>query len=63
MKEIVNSLSVVNGTAERGVKDIEDYTNVAKDGCHRHRIILVANSHRSRVPHFLKMKWKMKFNQ
>ena len=54
MKSIISSLSVVNDTAERGIKDIEDYANSAKDGQERDRIILVSNSHRCKVKDFLK---------
>lgn len=49
MYDVVSSLSVVNDTAERGVKDIEDYANATTDSDHRERIILVANSHRNRI--------------
>ena len=54
MKSIISSLSVVNDTAERGIKDIEDYANSAKDGQERDQIILVSNSHRCKVKDFLK---------
>ncbi len=32
MKEVVQNLAVVNDTAERGVKDVIDYANAARDG-------------------------------
>ena len=54
MKSIISSLSVVNDTAERGIRDIEDYANSAKGGQERDRIILVSNSHRCKVKDFLK---------
>lgn len=54
MKEIVTNLSVVNDAAERGVKDIQDYANVARDGSCRERMILISNSHRIKIPSFLK---------
>lgn len=54
MLEIVNNLAVVNDAAERGVKDIQDYANAARDGSSRERIVLVSNSHRIKLPNFLK---------
>ena len=54
MEKILSSISVVNDTAERGVKDVEDYANSSKDSEHRGRIVLVSNSHRSRIPEFKK---------
>lgn len=42
MNDIVITISVVNDTAERGVKDIEDYANASRDGDHRDRIVLKA---------------------
>ena len=54
MKETVSHLEVVNDTAERGVKDIQEYANAARDGGQRGRIILVSNSHRVKLPQFQK---------
>lgn len=54
MKDILTNLAVVNDAAERGIKDITDYANVARDGTCRERIILVSNSHRIKIPSFLK---------
>ena len=54
MAKIIERLAVVNDTAERSVKDIEDYANAAHDGEKRGNIILVANSHRIKLPEFLK---------
>ena len=54
MANIIEDLAVVNDTAERSVKDIEDYANAAHDGEKRGKIILVANSHRFKLPEFLK---------
>ena len=54
MAEIIHSLSVVNDTAERCVKNVQDFANAARDGTHRERIILVANSHRVKIPSFTK---------
>ena len=46
MREVVSHLAVVNDAAERGVKDIQDYDNVTRDGTCRERMILISNSHR-----------------
>ena len=54
MVKVVNDLAVVNDTAERGVKDIEDYANQATDGVKRENTTLVSNSHRSKLPDFKK---------
>ena len=54
MAQIMSDLAVVNDTAERSVKDVEDYANAAHDGEKRGKIILVANSHRFKMPQFLK---------
>lgn len=51
---IVQELPVVNDAAERGVKDIQDYANMARDADDRGRMILVSNSHRMKLPKFLK---------
>ena len=50
----VSHLAVVNDAAERGVKDIQDYANAARDGTHRGDIILVSGSHRLKMRDFLK---------
>ena len=54
MADVINSISVVNDTAERCVKNVQDFANAARDGAHRGRIILVANSHRVKIPTFTK---------
>ena len=54
MEKVVGDLTVVNDTAERAVKDVEDFANAAHDGEKRGKIILVANSHRFKLPEFLK---------
>ena len=54
MAQVMKSLSVVNDTAERCVKNVQDFANAARDGQHRGRIILVANDHRVKIPTFLK---------
>ena len=54
MAQVVAEIAVVNDTAERGVKDIEDYANKAKDGVKRQNMVLVSNSHRSKIPEFKK---------
>ena len=54
MFRVMTDLAVVNDTAERGVKDIDDFGNAAHDGEERGKLILVANSHSHRLPQFLK---------
>lgn len=54
MATIVSNIAVVNDAAERGVKDVQDFANTAMDDAHRGRIILVSNSHRAKLPEFLK---------
>lgn len=54
MATVVHNLEVVNDAAERGVKDVQDYANTARDGVQRGRIALVSASHRIKVPEFLK---------
>lgn len=54
MAAVIQDLPVVNDTAERAVKDVEDFANAAHDGEKRGQIILVANSHRYKLPGFLK---------
>lgn len=54
MREVLTNLAVVNDAAERGVKDIQDYANIARDGTCRERMILVSNSHRMKIQSFLK---------
>ena len=41
-KAVVSELAVVNDAAERGVKDVQEYANAARDGEHRGNIVLVA---------------------
>ena len=54
MREVLTNLAVVNDAAGRGVKDIQDYANIARDGTCRERMILVSNSHRMKIQSFLK---------
>ncbi len=54
MGAIMGDLAVVNDTAERCVKDIQDFANAARDGDHRGNIVLVSGSHRVKLPSFLK---------
>ena len=58
MMLVVENLAVVNDAAERGVKDIQDYANAARDGSSHERIILMSNSHRIKLPKFLKNEMK-----
>ena len=48
MSRIMCDLAAVNDTADRCVKDIEDFANAAN------MVSNVANSHRYRMPQFLK---------
>ena len=52
--KVVNNLAVVNDSAERGLDDIEDYANQATDGAKWKNMVLVSNSHRSKIPEFKK---------
>ena len=54
MASVVLNLSVVNDTAERCVKDVQDFANTARDGEYHDRIVLVSNSHWIKMPNFLK---------
>ena len=54
MADVVKNMAVVNDAAERGVRDVQDYANSAGDGEHRGEIVLVSNSHRIKLPKFLK---------
>jgi len=54
MASIMSDLAVVNDAADRGVKDIQDYANAARDGDQRGNIILVSGSHRIKMHSFLK---------
>ncbi len=54
MARQVSNLEVVNDSAERGIKDIQDYANSAQDGGHREKIAIVSSSHRIKLPEFKK---------
>ena len=54
MKGVVSGLSVVNDTAERGVKLIQEYAVQAQDSEQRGRMILVAQDHRIKMQVFQK---------
>ena len=58
MRETLSPLEVVNDTAERGVKDIQEYANAARDNGQTGRIILVSNSHIVKLREFLKKEMK-----
>ena len=61
MRETHSPLEVVNNTAERGVKDIQqEYANAARDNSQTERIILVSNSHNVKMREFQKS--EMKYN-
>ena len=42
----LHDLSVVNDVAERCVKDIGEYAEMARDSTHRENILIVVNDHR-----------------
>ena len=46
MRDLVRDLKVVNDLAERCIKDIQEYANLAKDSVHRDNILLVVSDHR-----------------
>ena len=46
MSNFIRDLKVVNDLAERCVKDIQDYKNMAKDADHGDEILTVASDHR-----------------
>ena len=54
MYNVVSDLSVVNDTAERSIKDIQDHADSANDRDQRQNIILVSQSHRIKIPNYLK---------
>lgn len=54
MASVVHNTPVVNNAAERGVKDVQEYAESANDGAYRGKIIVVSNSHRVKIPSFLK---------
>ncbi len=54
MSATVRHLAVVNDAAERAVKDIQDYAEMARDGPYRGDMIITTNDHRIRIPEFLK---------
>ena len=54
MCSVIQDLAVVNDTAERSVKDVEEFANSARDGDKRGKIVTVAGSHRIKIPEFKK---------
>ena len=54
LRSFCQDLQVVNDSAERAVKDVQDFAEVTRDPAHRDDIILVANDHRGRVAHLRK---------
>ena len=55
MGAITEDLAVVNDTAERCIRDIQDFANVAHDGDHRGNIVLAVNPLRLNVITFGQM--------
>ena len=60
MRETHSPLEVVKDSAERGVKDIQEYANAARDNGQTGRIILVSYSHIVKMREFQKN--GMKYN-
>ena len=54
MSAVISDLAVVNDTAERSIKDVEEFANYARDGDKRGKIITIADSHRIKCPDFKK---------
>ena len=46
MRSYLSDLKVVNDLAERCIKDIQEYADLAKDSVYREAILLVASDHR-----------------
>ena len=60
MRETHSPLEVVNDTAERGIKDKQEYANAARDNGQTGCIILVSNAHKVKLREFQKN--EMKYN-
>ena len=58
LRTVVKELVIVNDAAERGVKDIQDYANAARDGERRGRIVTVVSSHHAAAPTLTKQELK-----
>ena len=54
MGAIIDDFVVVNDTAERCIKDIQDFANAARDGDYHGNNVLVSASHRLKFLSFLK---------
>ncbi len=54
METIVHQFAVCNDSAERGIKDIQEFANLSKHGGIRAQLVMVANDHRARIPAFKK---------
>ena len=54
MKKCIMDLKVVNDTAERCIKDIQEHANLAKDSQYQEDILLVATDHTPRISGFKK---------
>ncbi len=50
MSDIAKKLAVVNDSAERVIKDVQEYANSAKDSVYREAMILVSNDHKLKIP-------------
>ena len=54
MSAVSSDLAVVNDTAERSIKDAEEFANYAQDGDKQGKIVTIADSHRIKCPGFKK---------
>ena len=61
MRETLPPREVVNDTAERGVRDIQEYVNAVRDQGQRGRTILMSNSHKFKLREFQKN--EMEYNR
>ena len=60
MSAVISDLAVVNDTAERSIKDVEEFANYARDGDKLGKIVTIADSHRIKCPGFKKALMEIK---
>ena len=54
MNDVVLTLEVVNGNAEKEIKNVQEYVMSSLDGELYQNIVIVSNSHRAKIASFLK---------
>ncbi|KAG0725522.1 hypothetical protein GWK47_038490 [Chionoecetes opilio] len=54
LKDLTRDMKVVNDSAERAVKDVQEYANMTRDAGHIDDVILVGIDHRCRLSHLRK---------